>query len=484
MSKPANTGAIALDANSPFTDLEVPFIDSVPGRGRFVRPPFEEPSVLPSAGNEEMAGENRSPAWALSVVLGALVLAASVSLLLLFQRVELLFEGSSLARVLLVFAALGGTALVCVRTALWLRYSPMPALPDAKLPTVSVVIPAYQEGEGVRVAIESALASRYPADKLEVICVDDGSSDDTFSHVVSACAQDPRATAHRLPENRGKRHALHAGFVRAKGDVIVTLDSDSQMLSDTLRALVSPLAKGRVGAVAGRVLVRNRKRNVLTRMLWVQYVVGFDFTRAYQSVIGTVFCVPGACAAYRRRVVEGDWLAWRDQTFLGANCNNGDDHHMTTLVLRRGYDVEYQSSASIYTEVPGSYKRLTKMFTRWARSNIRESFIYMGFAVRRARLTGQALPLVDGTVKVVSNVLRPVMFLAPLVLLFANPGAFLLGLVAVASGSLLYSAYYLRFDKSLEVLYGVVYGLFSFFALSWIYPYAFATVRKNGWLTR
>lgn len=398
--------------------------------------------------------------------------------------VALTSNGSGFSAILL--RALGGVglALVLVRTALWYVYRPAPVLQDSALPFVSVVIPAYQEGRGVRMAIETALASNYPADKFEVLCVDDGSKDDTFEHVRESCARHPRARAFRLSENRGKRHALYEGFRHAKGEVIVTLDSDSEMMPDTLRELVSPLARANVGAVAGRVLVRNAKHNLITRMLWVQYVVGFDFARAYQSMLGTVFCCPGACAAYRVEAVRHHWLAWRDQTFLGATCNNGDDHHLTTLVLRSGHDVVYQSTASIYTEVPSEYRKLTRMFTRWARSNIRESFIYMSFGLQRAWRTRQPLPLIDGSLKVLTNVLRPVMFVLPIVLLLTNPLAFLSGLVLVAGASLAYSAYYLRFDMSPRVLYGAVYGVFAFVALSWIYPYAFVTVRQNRWLTR
>lgn len=431
------------------------------------------------------AREARRRVVALVTVLVALTLLVGLVFTGVEPRLAAFMKGSSrLATGLLYGLSFAGFCLVLIRTALWFMYRPAPALTDSELPFVSVVIPAYHEGASVRVAIETALASNYPRTKLEVLCIDDGSGDDTFEHIRDACRQDPRARAFRLPKNRGKRHALYEGFRHAKGDVVVTLDSDSEMLADTLRELVSPLARAEVGAVAGRVLVRNARRNLLTRMLWVQYVVGFDFARAYQSVLGTVFCVPGACAAYRAEVVRDQWLAWRDQTFLGARCNNGDDHHLTTLVLRKGYDVVYQSTASIYTEVPSEYRKLTKMFTRWARSNIRESFVYMSFGCQRAWRTRQPLPLIDGALKVVTNVLRPFMFALPIALLFSNPWAFLSTLGLVAGASLAYSAYYLRFELSPRVLYGAAYGVFAFVALSWVYPYAFLTVRQNNWLTR
>lgn len=116
------------------------------------------------------------------------------------------------------------------RTALWLRYKPLDGrrLTNKELPTVTVVIPAYNEGPMVKKSILSAVSSRYPADKLQVICVDDGSKDDTFVHMEAARKEAPgRITTVRLPENRGKRHALYAGMSQAKSQIIVTLDSDS-----------------------------------------------------------------------------------------------------------------------------------------------------------------------------------------------------------------------------------------------------------------
>ena len=376
-------------------------------------------------------------------------------------------------------------ALVAVRTALWLLYRPTPVPEGWDLPSVTVVIPAFNEGARVERAIESVAASGYPSERLRILCIDDGSTDDTYRHARLACERvGCAAEALRLPSNRGKRHAAFAGMVRARSEVIVTLDSDSELEPGALHALVAPLASERVGGVAGRVLVRNRNQNLLTRMLWVQYVIGFDFTRAYQSMLGTVFCSPGACAAYRRSVVA-PWLeAWRDQRFLGARCTNGDDHHMTNVVLRQGLDVVYQSTASVHTDVPATYSRLTRMYVRWARSNIRESMLYLGFGFGRAVRTRRLFPLIDALFRVATNTARPLAFAALCALTVTSPAALLSALAATTVGGALYAAYYLRFERSTDVLYGVLYAYYSFLTLQWIYPYAFATVRRNGWLTR
>ncbi len=374
-------------------------------------------------------------------------------------------------------------ASIVYRTWLWLRYRPV--TPQGPYPSVSVVIPAFNEGANVARAIQSVAGSDYPHDRLEVICVDDGSADDTYVHAASACegVELPAKTL-RLETNQGKRIALYTGMRDATGDVLVTLDSDSRLEAGALRHLVAPFAEATIGASAGKVLVENRNQNWLTRLLWVQYVVGFDFTRAYQSTFRTVFCAPGACAAYRRSVVTGLLDRWRDQRFFGARCTNGDDHHLTNLILESGHDTVYQSAAATYTVVPGNYNLLVRMFTRWARSNIRESFVYLRFGLRRAWSKRQPLPLFDALLRVIINVLRPFGFIGLVAALLVRPDVLLGGVTASATAGLIYSCYYLRYERSLSALLAIPYAVFSFLALQWIYPVAFLTVRHNRWMTR
>lgn len=95
------------------------------------------------------------------------------------------------------------------------RYRAVAAYPDAALPRVTLIVPAYNEGPAVRVALESALASDYPEDLLEIVAVDDGSTDDTWAHVEAvARAHEDRVIAIRMPANGGKRAALREGFER------------------------------------------------------------------------------------------------------------------------------------------------------------------------------------------------------------------------------------------------------------------------------
>ncbi|MFO0747555.1 MAG: glycosyltransferase [Myxococcota bacterium] len=417
----------------------------------------------------------------------ALVAAGTVALAVASSLVPELAGLHLFPSVSLVLVATLGT-----RIALWLAYRPTPACADDRLPSLTVVIPAYNEGPGVIATIETIFASDYPKDRLTVIAVNDGSKDDTGDALDRALARSDlhggRLEVIHLPQNRGKRGALHVGFARASGDVLATIDSDSIIAPDTLRNLVAPfVARPNVGGVAGKVLVKNRNQNVLTRMLHVRYLLGFDFVRAYQSVLRTVWCCPGAIQAYRRALVAPHLDAWAAQRFLGVRCTNGDDHAMTNLVLSLGADTVYQASAVCWTIVPHTTTKLCKMYIRWGRSATREGLRAMLFVPRRMLRVGPwRAPLMawDALAQPLGVVGRLASIPAGTWLLLAHPEWLLRGLLAGTLYSLFYALVYLRSERSTDVVFGVLYGWYALFVLFWVQPFATVTVRRNGWLTR
>lgn len=394
-------------------------------------------------------------------------------------------------RPLVAWPALAMAATVAVsmawRVVLWLGYRPVPAMPaDAPdLPEVTVVIPAYNEGAAVRWAIRSVLASDYPAERLRLVVVDDGSTDDTWAHIQAATAGEERAEAVRLDRNRGKRHALYAGFARVRTPVVVTVDSDTELPRETLRALVAPLARDpEVGAVAGRIEARNRTDNVLTRMLAVRYRIGFDFVRAYQSRLRSVFVCPGALTAYRMAAIAGQLEAWRDQRFLGATCANGDDHALTNHLLSRGMATVYQGSAVARTTVPNTYRRLSLMYLRWGRSNVRESLRYLAFVPRLLRRPARWPAIADAMVRFVQIPLRLWLLAFGVALIVTHPGILVRSAALAVAFSLFHVAVFLRSERSWDAVYALLYALFSMLTLQWVAPWAAVTVRRARWLTR
>ena len=374
------------------------------------------------------------------------------------------------------------TALLSI---LWLRYRPFIAPADCELPRVSVVIPAFNEGPMVERSIRSVARCEYPADRLEIIVVDDGSRDDTFFHMQRLRREHPDLIKLvRFKGNRGKREALVAGFRAATGSILVTIDSDSEIEARTIDEMVAPfLADPDVGAVAGRVAVLNRDTTI-SRMLEVQYALAFDFGRAAQSTYRCVACCPGALSAFRREAVLPFLDEWANQTFLGRPVNHGEDQALTNIVLRQGYDTVYQRTAVVHTLAPVTHRQMSRMFVRWDRSFIVEGFSFARFMLTRYRQKNRILPILTF---VVSN-LRLFLFFYALVqipLLFETELTLLVhSVLALIVGAMFTALYYLRVERSFRFLYGALYAIYSVLLLQWILPWALITVRDERWGTR
>jgi len=377
-----------------------------------------------------------------------------------------------------------GILLLLMRTVLWLIYRPSKPAGEQDAPALTVVIPAYNEGAMVEETIASVAAAAYPQDRLQIIAIDDGSTDDTWHHIRHAELRFPGlVTALRLPANHGKRGALAEGFRRATGEVIVTVDSDSIIEHGALLAIAGPFRDPRVGAVAGKVAVHNRRSGLIPRMLHVRFILSFDYLRSAQSVFRTVYCCPGALAAYRAAVVHRVLPAWEMQRFLGTQCTYGEDRALTNDILASGYDTLYQRTAVVHTVVPETYSKLCRMFLRWDRSYIREEFRYARIVWSRP-VGSRILSFYESTI---TNLRFPVGYVS-IALWVANavkdPASVVRMLLAIMVVSLVYVLYYLRSERSWDFVFGILYAYFSFFALTWIFPYAALTVRARGWLTR
>lgn len=250
-----------------------------------------------------------------------------------------------------------------------------------------------------------------------------------------------------------------------------------------LLSLAGAFRNPRVGAVAGKVAVYNRRMGFIPQMLHVRYALSFDLLRAAQSTYGTVYCCPGALAGYRTSVVREVLDAWIGQTFLGAPCTYGEDRAMTKDILARGFDSVYQRTAVVHTIVPRKFTQLAKMFIRWERSHVREEIRFARIVWSRP-LEARVIAIFD---TVIMNLRFPVAYasLALLVVLVVHdPMTLVRVLGAIGVMSLFNMLYFLRTERSWSFLYGIAYSYVSFFALFWIFPYAALTVRSRSWMTR
>lgn len=377
-----------------------------------------------------------------------------------------------------------GTVLLTFRTIFWFRYRPFASAAFADAPSLTVIIPAYNEGAMVLKAIESAATAYYPPDRLEIFVVDDGSTDDTWKYICQGVSKFPNvAQSIRLRRNQGKRAALSAGFRRARGSVVVTVDSDSVIDPGSLLAIAGPFRDPKVGAVAGRVLVYNRREGIIPRMLHFRFILAFDLLRAVESSYGNVFCCPGALTAFRRSAVLPVLDRWTQQTFLGSPCTIGEDRAMTNLILESGYNTVYQRTAAVHTLAPVGYRQLCRMLIRWDRSYVREEFCFMRVIWKRPLKT-RLIALFD---RAVTNLRYPVHYASLFLIVFLafhHPAILARFLFAVGLMSLYSMLYCLRSERSLDFCHGILYAYFELATLFWIFPFSLFTVRARGWLTR
>jgi cellulose synthase/poly-beta-1,6-N-acetylglucosamine synthase-like glycosyltransferase/peptidoglycan/xylan/chitin deacetylase (PgdA/CDA1 family) len=253
--------------------------------------------------------------------------------------------GLGLARLIL----LCGLALIDRRRSL---HRPIPVAPPDL--SVSVLIPAYNEAKVIETTIRQVLNSTYP--HLEVIVIDDGSTDGTSELVRQAFAPDPRVTLITVP-NGGKAKAINIGLVRAKGDVVVVLDADTQFEPLAISRLLRWFADPQIGAVAGNAKVGNRI-NTLTRWQALEYITAQNLERRALAALGCITVVPGAIGAWRREAL----------TKLGGFPSDtlAEDQDLTIMIQKAGYKVVFDPEAIAWTEAPDTRQGLAKQRFRWA----------------------------------------------------------------------------------------------------------------------
>ncbi|MCX7974045.1 MAG: glycosyltransferase [Candidatus Aminicenantes bacterium] len=424
------------------------------------------------------------------VVSVSIIIILTIKLDIIPQWVDLMNKNILTKVTLYLIAVLCSLLIIGLlfRTILWLRYRPLTEsdLENIEWPFISIILPSYNESEMIEKAVESVFMADYPKEKIEVIIVDDGSNDGTsekLKYLKKKYASLLKIIHFKI--NLGKRRALYSGLKIAKGDIIITIDSDSIIDKDALKNLIVPMILDtKVGAVAGRVAVLNEKQNLLTKMLSVNYSISFDFGRAYQSVFGGVTVCPGALTAYRKNAIKSILKDWVNQEFMGKACTHGEDRHMTSLILKNGYITKYQSNALIYTCVPSNMIQLNRMYIRWTRSYIRESILYLKYLLFDIKSKRRFIYWCDF---ILSNVIYPFHILLSVILIYSvlyEPIFLIKQIIFLLCISLILSLYYLWNHKNLNFIFGIPYNMMLLLFFWWIFPYCLLTINEPSWLTR
>ena len=230
---------------------------------------------------------------------------------------------------------------------------PIQAEPSGSLPLVSVIVPAFNEEVNAVLTVETLLKSDYP--NLEVIFVDDGSRDRTYSVVRDAFAGNPRVSVFSK-SNGGKASALNYGVQMAGGSFLLCIDADTQLRTDAISLLMGLCTRENVGAVAGNVKVGNEV-NILTLWQSIEYITSQNFDRRAFDLLNCITVVPGAIGIFRKEAI------FRAGGFTSDTL--AEDCDLTIRILRCGYVVRNCTSALSFTEAPETLKMFFKQRFRW-----------------------------------------------------------------------------------------------------------------------
>jgi len=422
------------------------------------------------------------------VLIGLMIVYLAIERNILFQwhysqigRVKNVF-----IRYMMVMSGLIFIGSLVFRTFLWFKYRAYDSALVKSWPKATVIIPAYNEGETVFETICSIASCDYPEDHLRIIAIDDGSKDDTYSHMERARDAFPHLVELiRFNKNQGKRQALYEGFKKSRSPFVISIDSDTRLDAAAVKELLTPLILNpKLAGVTGRLRVWNRSANMMTRMMNASFAMAFDFTRAVQSTYSNVFCTSGAFSAYRRSVVNRFMDKWLNQTFMKKKCTYGEDRSMTNHILRLGYGTVFQRTAIAHTMLPVQATRILKMLTRWARSNIRESIVFGTFMFNSRRKGNYILPFIEYFATIALIILHFVWFYY---FLFSGyvTGTFLFRVLAYTIlFGFLSMLYYIRIEGSYDVPYILIYSIFNSIFMIWIFSIAAFTLTRRSWSTR
>jgi N-acetylglucosaminyltransferase len=340
-------------------------------------------------------------------------------------------------------------------------------------PSADVIVTCYNERPGL---LDQCLRSLHAQDyrgRIKVWVVDDGSTNHAELLPVLTTNARPGWQILLSEQNYGKRVAQALALREGRGQVVVTVDSDTVLAPDGIRRIVAPFRRRRVSAVTSNLRALNADASLLTQVIDTRYALLCERERAAQGFFGSVLCCAGPFSAFRRTAVQqvlGRYLGRR---------RSGDDLELTNLVLEAGYRAEYQPDARAWTQVPATVSEFALQQRRWNRSFYRELPRMLRIVAKRSRYM-----LLDLTARALSPVLLAGALLTAAADALRSPerlavDGVALALMAVASVELLPSLRR-RSGRRFALRYGLVFILLLLPVRYW----TGVTVMRDRWGTR
>lgn len=271
--------------------------------------------------------------------------------------------GPILAHLIVIgIAIIPGAMNAFLVSSLLLDRRPRPSDKVESFPDITILIAAYNEGPNILSTLESISRQEYPG-KLKAIVINDGSKDDTSEKVNSVLGTYSWLEFLDFKENQGKAGALNCGLEHVKTDIVITIDGDCYLYKDALKNLVGRyLADPKdTAAVAGAVLVRNSRKNIITKAQEWDYFHGIAAIKRIQSLYQGTLVAQGAFSLYETEVVRkvGGWPK-----------TVGEDIVLTWAILKDGHRVGFAENACLFTNVPETWMQFFRQRQRWSRGLI------------------------------------------------------------------------------------------------------------------
>lgn len=236
------------------------------------------------------------------------------------------------------------------------------SMAEETLPAVSIVVPVKNEEKVVGRLLKALLNLKYPPSKMEIIVVNDESSDRTgeiCNDYAKRCAQ---IKVFNRPKSSTKAAALNFGVQHARGEIIATFDADSVPESDALLEAVKYFDDLQVGAVQGRISSINANENMLTKFLFYEGTVQYEAYMRGKDRLDLFVGLAGTCQFIRRSVLQ-ELNGWNER-------NLSEDVELSLRLTERDYAIKYASEVRTWEESPNDIRGLVRQRARWYRGNI------------------------------------------------------------------------------------------------------------------
>ena len=368
-----------------------------------------------------------------------------------------------------------------------------------KTPLVSLFVSVRNDEKLIVDCINSMINQTYT--NKEIFVVDDASTDNTAKVIEKAFGTNDNIQIIYLKENIGKKRALAKAIIKSKGEILAFTDSDSKWQKEAIEKVVAIFDyDSDIGAVCGHCNASNASENILTKMQDSWYEKQYRFRKGFESTFGSVSCVSGPIACYRRATIYNYIPPWENDTFLGKEFRFATDRTMTGFALdganlgpkiktqysdsdfikkeyypSKNWKIVYSKSVQAWTSVPNNLEGMIKQRIRWNKSFIRNLFFTGKFYWKQP-----LIPALYYYSHILYVLLSPILIFSVIGYLVLNDYFSIIGIAFMGSVLISYLMNLTFSSKKLPFLGAIVNILYQII-LPILLIYSILTIREMKW---